>query len=171
MLAHAVHLADGGAGFEQRLVDRLLVLEGDAVGRQGEQRGAAAGEQEDHPVAFRQVADQLQHAAGDPFAGVIRYRVGGLHYLYFPAVGAMFVAGHHQAGDFTLPFALDHLGHGRGGLAGADDDDPATAVVRQVVGQHLARVGGVDSAGEQLAQQALRIDGHGDLSCMVQRRF
>ncbi len=35
--AHRVHLGDGGARFEQRLVDRLLVFEREAFGGEGEQ--------------------------------------------------------------------------------------------------------------------------------------
>ncbi|MNF78516.1 hypothetical protein D3C84_607030 [compost metagenome] len=163
VLAHAVHLGDGGAGFQQGLVDRLLVLEGQALGGQGEQGRAAAGEQEDHPVGLGQAADQLQHALGGFQAGGVRHRVRGFHHFDLLAVGAVAVAGHHQAGDLALPFALDHFGHGRGGLAGADDDDAAGAIGGQVIGQHLARVGGGDGGGEEVSQEALRIEGHGRL--------
>jgi hypothetical protein len=83
VLAHAVHLADGRAGFEQGFVDRLLVGQGDAFGRQGEQGRAAAGEQEDHAVVFGQVADQFQHAFGHGQAGGVRYRVRGFDHFDF----------------------------------------------------------------------------------------
>src|SRR5690606_6649709 len=48
-----------------------------------------------------------------------------------------------------------------GGLAGADDDDTTAAVDRQMIGQYLARMGSSDGGGEQVAQQALRVEGHG----------
>ncbi len=72
----------------------------------------------------------------------------------------MTVAGHHQAGNFPFPGRFDGFGHGRGGLAGPDDDGSAAAIGRQVIGQYLAWVGCVDGGGEQLAQQGLRIEGH-----------
>ena len=160
VLAHAVHLADVRAGAQQRLVDRLLVRQRNAFGRQRQQRRAATGEQEDHPVAFLEVADQLQYAAGDALAGIVRHRVCGFHHFDTPAVGVVFVAGHHQSGQLALPDLFDGFGHGRGRLAGADDDGAAAAVFGQMVGQHMARMGGFDGAVEQLAQQGLGIDGH-----------
>lgn len=160
VLAHAVHLADVRAGAQQRLVDRLLVGQRNAFGRQRQQRGAAAGEQEDHPVAFLEVADQLQHAAGDALAGVVRHRVRGFHHLDLAAVGAVLVAGHHQPGNLAFPDLFDGFGHGGGSLAGANDDGAAAAILGQPIGQHLARVGGVDGTVEQLAQQGVRGDGH-----------
>ena len=97
MLAHAVHLADGGAGLEQRLVHRLLVRQADAFGRQRKQCGAAAGEKEDHPVALVQAADQFQHATGDALAGVVGHRMGGFHHLDATALRAVAVRRHYQA--------------------------------------------------------------------------
>ncbi len=72
----------------------------------------------------------------------------------------MFVAGHHQPGEFAFPDLLDGFGHGRSRLAGANDDGPAAAVFRQMVRKHVARVGGLDGAVEQLAQQGLWVEGH-----------
>ena len=132
----------------------------DALGWQCQQRGTAAGKQEDHPVAFLEVADQLQYAACDALAGIVRHRVCGLHHLDAAAVGVMFIAGHHQAGEFAFPDLLNGFGHGRSRLAGADDDGSAAAVFGQMVGEHMARMGGLDGAIEQLAQQGLGIDGH-----------
>ena len=116
--------------------------------------------QEDHPIAFLEVADQLQHTAGDPLAGVVRDRVCGFHHFDTPAVGVVFVASHHQSGQFTFPDLLDGFCHGRGRLAGADDDGTAAAVFGQMVGEYMARMGGLDGAVEQLSQQGLRVEGH-----------
>ena len=136
----------------------MFVFQADALGGQGEQGRAAAGQQKDHPIGLAQVADQLQHAARHALAGVIRHRMGGFDHFDFFAVGAVLVTGNHQAGDFALPFLLNHFGHGRGGFAGAYDDDATATIFRQVISQNLARVGGVDGAGEQLAQQGRWIE-------------
>ena len=140
-----------GAGAQQRLVDRLLVGEADAFGRQRQQRRTTAGEQEDHSVAFLQVADHLQYTAGNSLACVVRDGVRGFDHLDLAAVGAMTVARHHQPGKFALPGRFDGFGHGRGRLAGTDDDGAAATVGGQMVGQYLARMGGVDGGAEQVA--------------------
>lgn len=75
----------------------------------------------------------------------------------------MAVAGDDQPADFTQPAAFDHLGHGRGGLAGTDDDHPTAAVAGQMGFEDMLRVGGVDGCGEQLTEELLRIDRHGGL--------
>ena len=77
--------------------------------------------------------------------------MGGLDYFDLLAVGAVAIAGHHQAGNFALPFLLDHLGHGCSGLAGTNYDDTARAVGGEVVGQDLTGVGGSDGSGEEIA--------------------
>ncbi|CAI8846503.1 hypothetical protein EMIT0P44_290082 [Pseudomonas sp. IT-P44] len=163
VLAHAVHLADGRAGFEQGFVDRLLVGERNPLGRKGEQRRSATGEQEDDAVVFAQVADQIQHALGDGQAGGVGHRVSGFDDFDFFARGAVTVTRHHQAGHFTLPAALDHLGHGGGSFASADDDHATTAVSGQMSFEDLLRMGRVNGCGKQLTQELLRIDRHGGL--------
>ncbi|MCY1432359.1 hypothetical protein D9M71_483520 [compost metagenome] len=167
MLAHAVHLADGGAGLQQCLVDLLLVRQGQALGGQGQQGRATAGQQEDDAVVFIEVADQFQHALGHGQAGGIGDRVGGFDHLDLLAVGAVAVTGDDQAGDFALPAFLDHFGHGGCGLAGADDDDPAATVGGQVGFEDLTGVGGGDGCVEQFAEKFLRIDRHGRLPIIV----
>ncbi|MNT21543.1 hypothetical protein D3C72_1568850 [compost metagenome] len=163
MLAHAVHLADGRAGFQQGFVDGLLVGQGDADRRQCEQGRATAGQQEDHAVFFAQVADQLEYALGDGKTCSVRHRMRGFDHFDFFAGCAVTVTRHHQTGHFTLPAALDHLGHGGCGFTGANDDHPTAAVDRQMGFEDLLRMGRVDGCGEQLAQELLRIDRHGGL--------
>ncbi|AXO29860.1 hypothetical protein Ysp71_3925 [Pseudomonas aeruginosa] len=160
VLAHAVHLADGGAGLEQRLVHRLLVRQADAFGRQRKQCGAAAGEKEDHPVALVQAADQFQHATGDALAGVVGHRMGGFHHLDATALRAVAVRRHYQALDLALPVLLHHFGHGSGGLAGTDDDGAPAAIFRQVVGQHLVGMAGCHRGIEQLGEKGAWIGTH-----------
>ncbi|MNY29015.1 hypothetical protein D3C86_1630330 [compost metagenome] len=87
----------------------------------------------------------------------------GFDHFDFFARCAVTVTGHHQAADFTLPAALDHLGHGGCGFAGADDDHATAAVGRQMGFEDLLRMRRVDGCGKQLAQQLLRIDRHGGL--------
>ncbi len=149
-----------GAGAQQRLVDGLLVGEADALGGKRQQRRAATGQQENHPVALFEVAHQLQHATGDALAGVIRHGMRGLDHLDLAAVGTVAVTRDHETREVAFPRRLDGFGHGRRGFAGTDDDGAAAAVCREMVGQHLARVGRVDGGGEKLAQQGLWIEGH-----------
>ncbi len=47
-----------------------------------------------------------------------------------------------------------------GQLFRADDDGTAAAVFGQMVGEYMARMGGLDGTVEQLAQQGLRVEGH-----------
>ena len=54
VLAHAVHLVDGRAALEQRLVDGLLLLQRDAGRGQRQQRRAAAGDQAQHEIVGRE---------------------------------------------------------------------------------------------------------------------
>ncbi|MNO98023.1 hypothetical protein D3C76_897540 [compost metagenome] len=160
VLAYAVHFADGGAGFQQRLVQRALVVEADAFGRQGEQGGTAAGEQEDHPVVLGQAADQLQHATGDALAGIVRYRVRSFHHLDALAAGAVAVGRDDQAFHLAVPVLLGHFGHGPGGFAGADHDGAPAVHARQMACQHLGRVGGGDGGVEQVAEEDARVEVH-----------
>ncbi len=121
VLAHAVHLADRRAAFQQRLVDRLFLLQRDAVGRQRQQGRAAARNQAQHQVIGAQAAHHVQHAAGGVATGLVRHRMRSLHHLDALAVGAMAVARDDQAAEFALPVLLDHAGHRRRALAGPDD--------------------------------------------------
>ena len=80
--ADAVHLADGGAGAEQRAVDLLLVGKRQPRRRQGKQRRAAARDEEQHEVAVGQAAArERQDAPRRRFAGGVGHRVRGFHHL------------------------------------------------------------------------------------------
>ena len=107
MFAHGVHLADGGARLEQRLVHRLLVFEAHAFRGQREQRRAAAGDKTEHEVVLGQPLDQLEDALRRVAAGGVGNRVGGLD--HFQALGrhAVAVAGHDQALERSLPGVLE----------------------------------------------------------------
>ncbi len=64
MLAHAVHLANGGTAGQQFFVDALFFGQREAVGRQREQGRAAARDEADHHVIGREALGQRQHALG-----------------------------------------------------------------------------------------------------------
>ena len=97
VLAHAVHLVDRGARAQQRPVDALLVGEREALGRQGEQGGAAARDQGQDQVVLAQAADQVEDARGRGPARLVGHGVGGLDHLDPLARGAVAVAGDDQA--------------------------------------------------------------------------
>ena len=78
VLAHAVHLADGGTAGQQGLVDALLIGQRQAFAGQREQRRAAARDQAQHQVAGAQPLGQRQHALGGGLAGGIGHGVGSL---------------------------------------------------------------------------------------------
>ena len=90
------------------------------------------------------------------------------HHLDLAAVGAVAVARYHQPGELAFPDRFDGFGHGGCRFACSNDDGPAAAVCRQMVGQHLARVRGIDGGGEQVAQEGLRFEVHVQLHLVGQ---
>ena len=60
----AVHFADAGAGFQEFAVERLFVFEADTVERQGQQGGAAAGDEAEDGVVGAEGADEGFDAPG-----------------------------------------------------------------------------------------------------------
>ena len=153
MFAHAVHFGNVGAALEQRAIDRLLVLQGQPLGRQGQQRRSAARDEAQHEVIPSQALNHLEDALGGFAAGEIGNRVSGLH--HFDALGrrAMSVARDHEPGQLAGPVLLDCARHRRSGLARTDDDGTAFGWIRQERRQaffrHRARDGGVEHAAEQ----------------------
>ena len=78
MAADGVHLGDVGAALEQRGVDRLLAGEGNALGRQRQQRRAAARDQAEHEVVRTCGPRDLEHAGGGGAPGLVGDRMRGL---------------------------------------------------------------------------------------------
>ena len=132
MLADRVHLADVGAGGEERAVDRLLVGKGEAVGGQGEQRRAAAGDEAEHEIVRPGGSGEREDPARRVFAACVGDRVRGLDDLDPLAGHAVAGAGDDQAFERTRPVRLDGLRHARGGLAGAEHDRAAAGRRRQM---------------------------------------
>src|SRR3546814_15232621 len=62
----------------QRPIDRLLVLQRQPLGRQGQQRRAAAGDEAQHQIVLSQALDQLQDARRGVAAGRVGHRMRGL---------------------------------------------------------------------------------------------
>ncbi len=158
MLAHGVHLADVGAGGEQRPVDRLLVVERQArrpAARAAPRRRPRSGRAPDRPAPAPAASARMRAAASRPRrpapdAPPRRSRSRAGH--------AMAVAGHHQPFERARPVVLDRLRHGGRGLAGAEDDRPP-ARRRGQVGQDRARGRrDLDRGIEQLAQTRLAFD-------------
>ena len=82
VLAHGVQLVDVRARLEQPPDRVLLVLERDAVGRQGHQRRPAAREQHQQQVPGAGAAGDVQRPARAPHAAVGRHRMTGVHPLH-----------------------------------------------------------------------------------------
>jgi hypothetical protein len=78
MLPHAVHLVDRGAALQQRPVDRLLLVEAHALGRQGEQRRGAAGDQAEDEIVLAQAAGERANPCRGTTAGFVGHRMGRL---------------------------------------------------------------------------------------------
>jgi hypothetical protein len=75
VLPHAVHLVDRRAALQQRPVDHLLLVEAHALGRQGEQRRGAAGNQAEHEIVCAQAAcERADPCRGAP-AGLVGHRM------------------------------------------------------------------------------------------------
>ncbi len=159
VLSHAIHLGDVGAGFQQRLVDGLLVGKRQPFARDREQGGGAAGHQAQHEVVRGQALRHRQDAARGLLAGGIRYRVRSLDHLDPLARQAVAVARDDEAGERAGPIVLHRLGHGGGGLAGAEHDGAALGRRGQVRRQDLQRIDRTDGRREQ-APQDVPIVGH-----------
>ena len=164
VLAHAIHLGDVGAGFQQRLVDRLLVGQGQPFARDREQGGGAAGDQAEHEVVCGQALRHRQDAARGLLAGGVRHRVRRLDHLDPLARQAVAVARDDEAGERTGPVLLDRLGHRGGGLAGAEHDGAALGRRGQVGRENLQRIDRADGRREQ-APQYVPIVGHRPSLC------
>ena len=78
VLAHAVHLADRRAAAQQRAIDRLLVLEGDAGGGQRQQSRAAARKKAEHEVVRREARRPGEDAPRRIAPGRIGHRMSRL---------------------------------------------------------------------------------------------
>ncbi len=124
-LAHDVHLADRRARAQERLGDRALVVQRDAIERQGQERRCAAGAEEDDEVVPGRRAGEIEDAARGRGAFRVRHWVSGLDHLDVPGRTGMGVAGDDETFDRAAPGAFEFGGHARGGLAGAKDDGAA----------------------------------------------
>ena len=81
MLAHAIHLRDRRAAFEQRPVDLLLVGEGQAGGGERQQRRGAARDQAEHEIIGREPAHRRQDARRRRRTRRVGHGMGGLDHL------------------------------------------------------------------------------------------
>ena len=153
MAAHAVHLRDGGAALEQRLVHRLLVFQRQAGAWRGEQRGTSTGDQRQDHVVGAETAHALANALRGFDAGGIRDRVRRLDDLDPAARHVVAVAGDDQPFERAGPVVFDRARHRRRGLAGADDDQPPLGRRRQVLRQAQRRLRGRHRGVEHPSQQ------------------
>ena len=183
MLAHGVHLVDGGAAFQQEPSGGLLLLQGDALGRGRHEGGAAPGEQAQNQGTLVQPLEQVEHGQGAGHAGLVGDGVAALgrgEALQGQRVAVLGVDGAGADGVAEDLFRGD--GHGGGGLARAQDHQAGHLVQRQgqVADLQLAaghgesatntggRVGGPDGCFEDAqgvgAADGRRVGGrHGDL--------
>ena len=169
MLAHAVDLADGGAGAQQRPGHRLLVGELDPFCRQGEQRGAAAGNQAQCKVVLAQAFSQREDARRSLASADVRHRVRRLDHLDPCRRHAVAVAGDDEAFQRARPVILHGPRHGRGRLAGTHHHSAARRQLRQMRGHALGRPGACERRIQQAAQEESRIVAHAS-PCQSHRR-
>ncbi len=178
VLAHAVHFADVGAGFQQLPVDALLVGQRQALGRQREQGRAAARDQAQHQIVGGQPPGQRQDALGRLQPGFVRHRVGRLD--QFDAAGQtggarrdVVIARHHQPGQRRIgrPQGLQRLRHGTARLAGAQDQRPAPGRrCRQVCAHAGQRQRALDRHAVEMFQKRARrasCVGHGAAGALI----
>ena len=162
MLAHRIHLADGGAAAQQRARHRLLLFEREPGGRRDPVRRGAAGEQDQHEVVGIGRVGERQRALGRGDAGCIGHRMPGLDHRDVPRRPPIAVAGDREAGEPALRqsrqiMPLGDLGHRACGLSGGEDDEPpARRRLRQVRRQDGRGMGGLDRGAEQRFEQGAR---------------
>ena len=123
VLAHRVHLRDVGARGEQRAVDRLLVLEREAVrpaARAAPRRRRRSGTAPGRPRPRCSAYSRMRRAAARPAASGTGCAASTTSTLR--ARHRVAVAGHDQAFDRAAHVALDRARHRRRGFAGAEHD-------------------------------------------------
>ena len=161
VLAHTVHLGDVGAAVQQVAVDALLVLQAHPLRRQGQQRGAAARDQAQHQVVFRQPLGQGQDALRGGQACGIGHRVRSLHHLDACrqtrwARRRVVVARDHQARERLVcgPQGLHRLGHGPTGFACAQHQGAAFGRWGQPCGGVVQGQGALHGGVKELTQES-----------------
>ncbi len=163
MFSHAVHLSDGRAALQERLVDALLVGQGHAGRRQGEQCGAAPRNQAQHQIVGGQALHRGENAFGRRLAGGVGHRMRRLDHLDAAARRAMAVARHDQAFERSRPMILDSLRHRAGGLAGADDNRAPGRRLWQMRRHASLGRSGVHGGFKHVQKQLTGIKSHGGL--------
>ena len=131
--AHAIDLADGGAGCEQRARQRLLDFEREPRRRQRQKRRPAARDEAEHEILRRQPPNALEHALGAAHAGRIGNRMSRLDDLDALAGHRIAVPSDHEPGERPAPLPLHRLRHRRRGLPGPHHDHPPARRRRQVL--------------------------------------
>ena len=107
MLADAIHFGDVGAAFQQRAVDRALVVERQARRRRGEQRRAAAGNEAQHEIVGGQALHAFENAQRRLFPRGVRHGMGGFDDLDALGRRAVAVAGDDEAFERPVPGRFD----------------------------------------------------------------
>jgi hypothetical protein len=148
VFADGVHLMDVGAGGQELAGDGLFFGEGDAGGGQRHERGGAAGDAADDEVFGGGFAGEFGDAlsggdaafVGDGVAAFAEFGVaegGGVAVLDDDAAG----------GDAAAADLFDGLGHGGGGLAGAEEEDAFGAAEERFVRREVSENGGLGIGG------------------------
>ena len=126
-LAHGVHLGDLRAAGQQLAGQAGELIRGDQ--RLFEERGAAAGEQEQDGILFGEAGDGVNGRLRPDEGILVRDRMPCLEDADVRDVAlAVVVFGDHNAAvDAAAQGVAGSLGHLPGRLAGGDQDDPAAA--------------------------------------------
>ena len=168
VFANAVHLCNVGAAAQQGLVDALLVSQRQAIGRQREQRRAAARDQAQDQVVGIEALHHGQDALGSRQPGGVGHRVRGFNHLNAHrqpcrARWNVVVARDHQAAErrVSRPQRFNRLRHRATGLARADDDGAPAALgagrLRQAGGGVVQRQRALHGSLVELLQKFTRL--------------
>jgi hypothetical protein len=164
-----VHFADVRTALQQLAVDALLVLQRQAVARQGQQRRAAARDQAQNQIVLGQPLREREDALRGLETGRVGHRVRGLDHLdaLRQARGPrrrVAVARDHQARERRVfgPQRFDRLRHRATGLAGAEHQGVVFGRPRQVRGGVVQRQRALNGHVVQVAQQGARVIEAGD---------
>ena len=149
MFPYTVYLRDTGARIEQGAGHGLFVAQTDSFGRYGEQRRTASGQQAKNQVCGVEALNHLPDTVCSVRPGCIRNRVCCLDDLDSFADEHMSIWHDYEPCQLRGPVPLDCAGHGRGRLAGADDNRLSIRRRRQLAGNQMLSLCGFDGLIEQ----------------------
>ena len=151
MFSDAIHFANVGAAFEQRLIDGLLFGQAQTLGGQRQQGGAATRYEAQNQIVLGQTLGQLQNFFCGCQTRRIRHRMRSLYHFQtgrhtLRTLGGVAVTRHHHARQRGMlgPKRLNGMGHGTRSLACAKYQRSASGHLGQIVWRVVQRQGPLD---------------------------